>query len=176
MSTYFIFAAFQWLPFAVDVTLKSSVILFAALTAATILKWSPILEDLNHYGLKVTGLATGQYEVRTGGKKIAAYSADQLAVGVNLAAGALSASSVALPSMPVVASPWRSWNSLTASTRVPLYFASVVAAGCAVSDKTPSTARRWRSSDRRVGAMVPPGFTAAPAGIGVQPPLVARVW
>jgi lysophospholipase L1-like esterase len=58
--------------------------------AASILPWSPILEELNDYRLKVTGLAAGKYELRVGGKKIAELTADQLAAGVNLAQGALS--------------------------------------------------------------------------------------
>jgi lysophospholipase L1-like esterase len=57
--------------------------------AAGILPWSPILEELNDYRLKVTGLAAGKYEVRAGGKRIAELTADQLAAGVNLAQGAL---------------------------------------------------------------------------------------
>jgi len=57
--------------------------------AASILKWSPILEDLNQYGLKVKGLKDGNYEVRLGGKAVAKYTAAQLATGVNLAGPAL---------------------------------------------------------------------------------------
>jgi lysophospholipase L1-like esterase len=57
--------------------------------ALSILPSAPILEELNNYRLKVTGLATGKYEVRAGGKKIAEASAAELAAGVNLAAGAL---------------------------------------------------------------------------------------
>jgi lysophospholipase L1-like esterase len=57
--------------------------------AEGILKWSPIRDDLNHYGLKVTGLKEGKYEVRLGGKTVATYTADELAKGVNLAAAAL---------------------------------------------------------------------------------------
>ena len=57
--------------------------------AVSILPWAPILEELNDYRLKVTGLAAGKYEVRVGGKKIAELTADQLAAGANLAAGAL---------------------------------------------------------------------------------------
>jgi lysophospholipase L1-like esterase len=57
--------------------------------AEGILKWSPIRDDLNHYGLKVTGLKEGRYEVRLGGKTVATYTADELAKGVNLAAAAL---------------------------------------------------------------------------------------
>jgi lysophospholipase L1-like esterase len=63
--------------------------------AASILKWSPILEELNDYHLKVTGLAGGQYEVRLSGKKVAEYSAEDLAKGVNLASAALKEGPVA---------------------------------------------------------------------------------
>jgi hypothetical protein len=57
--------------------------------AASILPWAPILDELNDYRLKVTGLKPGKYEVRVGGKKIAELTADQLATGANLASGAL---------------------------------------------------------------------------------------
>lgn len=63
--------------------------------ARSILKWEPILTDLNHYQLKVTGLGDGTYEVRLGGKKVAEHSAEELAAGVNLAAGALADGPVA---------------------------------------------------------------------------------
>jgi lysophospholipase L1-like esterase len=57
--------------------------------AMSILKWAPLLEELNDYRLKVTGLANGNYEVRLGGKKVAEHSAGELSGGVNLAAAAL---------------------------------------------------------------------------------------
>ena len=57
--------------------------------AMSILPWAPILEELNDYRLKVTGLPAGKYEVRVGNKKIAELTADQLATGTNLAAAAL---------------------------------------------------------------------------------------
>lgn len=57
--------------------------------AAPILKWDPILEELNDYRLTVKGLAPGNYAVALGGKKVAEYSAEELAKGVNLAAAAL---------------------------------------------------------------------------------------
>jgi lysophospholipase L1-like esterase len=63
--------------------------------AAPILKWAPILEDLNDYHLKVTGLASGKYEVRLGGKNVAEYSSEELAKGVNLAAAALKVGPIA---------------------------------------------------------------------------------
>lgn len=54
-----------------------------------ILPWAPILEELNDYRLKVTGLAVGKYEVLVGGKKVAELTSAQLAEGANLAAGVL---------------------------------------------------------------------------------------
>lgn len=57
--------------------------------AVSILTWAPILDELNDYRLKVTGLNAGKYEVRMGGKKIAELTADQLTTGANLASGAL---------------------------------------------------------------------------------------
>ena len=62
---------------------------FFPVEALSIVAHAPILEDLNDYRLKVTGLAAGKYEVRIGGKKIADVTAEQLAAGANLAAGAL---------------------------------------------------------------------------------------
>jgi hypothetical protein len=63
--------------------------------AEKILAWVPIRDELNQYLLKVAGLAAGKYEIRLGGKKVAEYSADELAAGVNLAAAALAAGPVA---------------------------------------------------------------------------------
>ena len=57
--------------------------------AVSILPHAPILEELNDYSLKVTGLGRGSYEVRIGGSKIAELTHDQLAAGANLAAAAL---------------------------------------------------------------------------------------
>src|SRR5262249_38723201 len=57
--------------------------------ARGILKWAPLLEEMNHYGLKVTGLKEGRYEIRFGGKKAAVRSAAELGKGVNLAEAAL---------------------------------------------------------------------------------------
>ncbi|MCX6872744.1 MAG: GDSL-type esterase/lipase family protein [Verrucomicrobia bacterium] len=63
--------------------------------AKNILQWVPLLEQMNAYHLKVSGLKPGQYEVRLGGVKVAEYSAAQLGAGVNLAAPALTAGPVA---------------------------------------------------------------------------------
>jgi lysophospholipase L1-like esterase len=63
--------------------------------AEGILKWTPLLDEMNHYGLTVNGLKEGKYEVRLGGKKAAEYTAEELAGGVNLAAAALKVGPVA---------------------------------------------------------------------------------
>ena len=57
--------------------------------AMSILPHAPLLEELNDYRLKVTGLAAGKYEVRIGGKKVAELTSEQLTAGSNIAAGAL---------------------------------------------------------------------------------------
>jgi lysophospholipase L1-like esterase len=57
--------------------------------AAPILKWAPLLEEMNDYRLTVKGLPEGTYAVRLGGKQVAEYKAADLAKGVNLAAAAL---------------------------------------------------------------------------------------
>jgi lysophospholipase L1-like esterase len=63
--------------------------------AKGILKWTPLLEEMNHYGLQVQGLKPGKYEVRLGGKKVAEHTAEELAKGVNLAEAALTEGPVA---------------------------------------------------------------------------------
>ena len=63
--------------------------------AKNILPWVPILEQMNDYHLKVTGLKPGQYEVRLGGVKVAVYSATELSAGVNLAAAGLAGGPIA---------------------------------------------------------------------------------
>ncbi len=63
--------------------------------AAPILKWAPLLEELNEYGLTVPGLQAGRYELRIGERKILECSAEELAKGVNLAAAALAGGPVA---------------------------------------------------------------------------------
>jgi hypothetical protein len=63
--------------------------------ARDVLKWVHILDELNDYHLKVKGLKPGRYAVRLGGKRVADYTAAELAAGVNLAAPALTAGPVA---------------------------------------------------------------------------------
>jgi len=62
--------------------------------AKSILKWAPLLDDMNHYGLTVKGLKPGKYDIRLGGKAVAEHTADELAKGVNLAEAALKAGPV----------------------------------------------------------------------------------
>ena len=64
-------------------------------SAKKILKWAPLLEEMNHYGLKATGLKSGKYQVKLGGVKVAEYTADELAKGVNLAEAALTTGPIA---------------------------------------------------------------------------------
>jgi len=63
--------------------------------AKSILQRAPVLEDLNEYRLKISGLPSGRYEVRLGGKKVAEYPAEELAKGINLAGPALATGPVA---------------------------------------------------------------------------------
>jgi lysophospholipase L1-like esterase len=63
--------------------------------AKPILQWVPILEEMNDYRLKVTGLKVGRYEVRLGGVKVADYSAIELSGGVNLAPAVLATGPIA---------------------------------------------------------------------------------
>jgi lysophospholipase L1-like esterase len=63
--------------------------------AKAILKWSPILEDMNRYWLTVKGLKPGNYEVQIDNQKIAEYTAEQLAGRVNLAEKVLAAGPIA---------------------------------------------------------------------------------
>ena len=63
--------------------------------ALGILPHAPILEELNDYHLKVTGLGRGTYEVLVGGTKVAELTHDQLSAGVNLASGVLATGPIA---------------------------------------------------------------------------------
>src|SRR5207244_1793612 len=53
-------------------------------------QWLPILpyvnelKDLSWYGLKVTGLSSGKYQLQIDGKDAATYTAEQLQEGINL--------------------------------------------------------------------------------------------
>lgn len=74
---------------------KDNALPFFPMYAESILTWAPILDELNDYRLKVTGLKAGQYEIRLGGKKVAEYSDAVLKDGVNLAAAVLAEGPIA---------------------------------------------------------------------------------
>ncbi len=63
--------------------------------ARPILKWAPILDEMNQYSLKVSGLKPGRYSIRLGGAAVAEYTASELAERVNLADAALKVGPVA---------------------------------------------------------------------------------
>jgi lysophospholipase L1-like esterase len=71
--------------------------------AESILSWAHILQDLNVYELKVTGLKPGSYEIRLGGKTVTNATDTMLAQGVNLAEAALKEGPVAAQVKAVVA-------------------------------------------------------------------------
>ncbi len=52
--------------------------------AVAALKLAPVLEDLSQYGLRVAGLAEGNYEITIDGESAAKASAVELAAGINL--------------------------------------------------------------------------------------------
>jgi lysophospholipase L1-like esterase len=64
-------------------------------SAKSILKWTPLLEDMNYYGLKVSNLKPGNYDINIDGKKIATFSDKELGAGVNLASAALATGPIA---------------------------------------------------------------------------------
>ena len=87
-----------------DISLKNARLSFTRLDgalpffpadAAGILPWAPILEELNDYRLKVTGLPVGMYAVQLDGARITEVTAEQLAAGTNLAAAALQTGPIA---------------------------------------------------------------------------------
>lgn len=68
---------------------------FFSVEADKINEWAPVREELNQYGLKVTGLKPGKYELRLNRTKVADYSAEEFAAGVDLTRPALAAGPVA---------------------------------------------------------------------------------
>jgi lysophospholipase L1-like esterase len=63
--------------------------------AKSILKWAPLLTEMNDYRLQVKGLKPGRYQIHLDGHKVAECSAEQLAKGVNLAEAVLTTGPVA---------------------------------------------------------------------------------
>jgi lysophospholipase L1-like esterase len=80
---------------AVVFTRQDAALPFFPEDARSILKWAPVLDELNEYRLKVSRMSPGRYDVRLGGKKVATYTAEELAAGVNLADVALKVGPVA---------------------------------------------------------------------------------
>ncbi len=72
-------------PAALEFTRLDEAIPFAiAPDYVSLLPYINNLKDLNYYGLKVTGLASGKYSISIDGVEVAQYSAEELAGGVNL--------------------------------------------------------------------------------------------
>jgi len=63
--------------------------------AASILPWTPILDELNDYKIQVTGLAPGKYKVRIDSVDVAELSAESLANGVDISAEVLKSGPIA---------------------------------------------------------------------------------
>lgn len=63
--------------------------------AASILPWTPILDQLNDYKIQVTGLVPGKYKVRIDSVEVAELTAESLATGVDLSAEVLKAGPIA---------------------------------------------------------------------------------
>ena len=79
--------------------------------AKSILRWAPIREELNEYGLKVTGLKAGQqYDILVDGKKVAQHSGAELAGGLDLAAAVLETG-------PIAEQVNAGWKALTAKNQ-----------------------------------------------------------
>ena len=68
---------------------------FFPIEAESINQWAPVCDELNQYGLKVTGLKQGNYELLLNSTKVADYTADELAAGVNLTKAVLAAGPIA---------------------------------------------------------------------------------
>jgi hypothetical protein len=60
-----------------------------------ILKWAPLVEEMNVYELKIVGLAPGKYNVRLNNDTVATVTSDELAKGVNLASAVLAKGPIA---------------------------------------------------------------------------------
>lgn len=78
--------------------------------AEGILRWTPVLEDLNEYRLRVIGLADGKYDLSLDGVSIGSYASTDLAQGVNLA-------SAVLAKGPIADHVERIWSAVQAKNR-----------------------------------------------------------
>lgn len=95
--------------------------------AKSILKWTPLLEDMNRYVLQIRGLKAGAYAIQLDGIKIAEHSAADLAKGVNLAGPMLA-------SGPIADQVKKVWAAVQAKNR---YFHDQVFRGVVLSGNNP---------------------------------------
>jgi hypothetical protein len=63
--------------------------------AASILPWTPILDELNDYKIQITGLAPGNYQVRIDSVAVAELNSQALANGVDISAEVLKTGPIA---------------------------------------------------------------------------------
>lgn len=80
---------------ALSFTRKDAALPFFPAEAASILKWAPLIEELNDYRLAIAGLKPGTYEIRIGGVAVAQRTSEDLARGVNLAGDVLAKGPIA---------------------------------------------------------------------------------
>jgi lysophospholipase L1-like esterase len=106
--------------------------------AESILKWAPLLEEMNDYHLKVTGLKPGKYEIRLGGKKVAERTDAQLAKGVNLAKAVLKEG-------PIADQVQRVWKAVTDKNR---YFHDQIFRGVVLNRKLSAADREAQYAER----------------------------
>ena len=63
--------------------------------AASILPWTPILDELNDYKIQVTGLEPGNYQIRIDSIAVAEFSSESLAKGIDISAEVLKTGPIA---------------------------------------------------------------------------------
>lgn len=63
--------------------------------AASILPWTPILDELNDYKIQITGLDPGKYQIRIDSVTIAEFSSESLAKGIDISAEILKTGPIA---------------------------------------------------------------------------------
>jgi lysophospholipase L1-like esterase len=119
-------------PTSVEFTRLDGALPFFPEKARSILKWAPLLREMNHYELRVKGLKPGRYEIRLGDTKVAEHSAEELAKGVNLAHGALEAG-------PVAEQVRKVWKAVVEKNR---YFHDQVFRGVVLNGKLTAEQRR----------------------------------
>jgi lysophospholipase L1-like esterase len=125
-------------PTSAKFTRQDNALPFFPEQAKGILKYAPLLEEMNYYGLKVTGLKPGRYEVRLGGKKVAEFPAEELAKGVNLAEAALRTG-------PIADQVKKVWKAVTDKNR---YFHDQIFRGVLLNGKLSREEKSQRYEER----------------------------